>query len=98
MTSAERLARAVILFWSPSPWGPDKAQLWQELTGTSACTSVVLCDLARQVRDEESRVLAALRGYEVMLTHFENVFLEVQARLREMHDQDPVEVASHEAK
>lgn len=55
MTSTERLARAVILFYHGGIWGPAQAQLWQELTGTSACTSVVLCDLARQVRDEEAQ-------------------------------------------
>lgn len=35
---------------------------------------------------EIERLRAALKGYEVMLTHFEHVFLEAQAKLREMQN------------
>lgn len=35
---------------------------------------------------EIERLRAALKGHEVMLTHFENVFLEAQAKLREVQN------------
>lgn len=52
MTGAERLARAMLLFHGG--WDTERARMWMELTGTSACTRAVLCDLALVVRDEEA--------------------------------------------
>ena len=51
----EVLARALLLFHSPSPWHQDKQQEWERLTGTKEATTKNLCDLARMViRDTTS--------------------------------------------
>jgi hypothetical protein len=55
LTSAERLARAVLLFFDPGEWTREKREQWLAVTGNDECVSKVLGDLARQVRDEEER-------------------------------------------
>lgn len=55
LSNAERLARAVLMFFDPSEWTREKREQWLALTGTDSCTSMVLGNLARQVRDEEER-------------------------------------------
>lgn len=51
MSDAERLARAVLLFFSSTPWTIEKQREWQMLTGTldGNATSKTLCDLAREM-------------------------------------------------
>jgi hypothetical protein len=49
MSDAERLARAVLLFFSDPPWTPEKRAEWTELTGNYECTGVTLCNLAREM-------------------------------------------------
>lgn len=40
----------------------------------------------RELMDEVMRLRAALEGYETMLKHFEDAFMEAQAKLREMQN------------
>ena len=49
MSDAERLARAVLLFFSDPPWTPEKRAEWTELVGDYEATSVSLCNLAREM-------------------------------------------------
>lgn len=53
LSSAEKLARAVILFHSSNSWTKEQQSMWENLTGSFEATSKVLCDLARTVRSEE---------------------------------------------
>lgn len=55
ISSAERLARAVLMFFESGDWSNDKRELWLAITGKDDATSRTLGDLARQVRDEEER-------------------------------------------
>lgn len=55
LTSAERLARACLMFFNASIWTAGDREVWHALTGYRDCTTVVLCDLARRVRTEEER-------------------------------------------
>lgn len=50
--AAQRLARAVLLFHGAEAWTADQQANWLALTGEPAATTRVLCDLARQVRDQ----------------------------------------------
>lgn len=50
ITAAERLARAVLLFYRGGPWTAWDREVWRELTGSSDATNKTLCDLARLVR------------------------------------------------
>lgn len=52
-TGAEKLALAVLLFFRASPFSADDREMWEYLTGTSECTTKVLCDLARKVQAAE---------------------------------------------
>jgi hypothetical protein len=61
ISNAERLARAVLLFYEPGPWDERKAELWRALTGTDEATTRVLGNLARDVRAKEERK-AAIRS------------------------------------
>lgn len=56
ISSAERLARAVLMFFEPGDWSRDKRELWLAITGTDNATSRTLGDLARTVRAEEERL------------------------------------------
>jgi hypothetical protein len=65
LSNAERLAHAVLLFYSPT-WDDHKRRLWHALTGEDEATTRILCDLAHRVRAEEEhagaldeRVMAA---------------------------------------
>jgi hypothetical protein len=49
MTSAERLARAVLLFHHGSEWSADNRVEWEVVTGSTEATAEVLCDVAREV-------------------------------------------------
>jgi hypothetical protein len=67
LSNAERLARAVLLFHSPTG-NDDKRRLWQALTGEEETTARSLCDFASRVRAEEEhagtldeRVMAATK-------------------------------------
>lgn len=53
MTDAEKLARAVLLFFRGDPWSPIDGEIWEHLTGTRVSTTRTLCDLARKVRAAE---------------------------------------------
>jgi hypothetical protein len=39
--------RAVLMFYSPSPWTPEMRDRWQALTGHADATSKNLCDVVR---------------------------------------------------
>lgn len=57
LSLAERLARAVLLFHQGGQgghWTDHDSEVWLALTGERDCTTRVLCDLARQLRDQES--------------------------------------------
>jgi hypothetical protein len=55
LSKAERLARAVLLFFRGGPWTAEDRDVWQALTGTELATTRTLCDLARDVRSAEER-------------------------------------------
>jgi hypothetical protein len=55
ISSAERLARAVLLFHRGGAWNNRDADMWEALTGSREATTKTLCDLARRVRAEEER-------------------------------------------
>jgi hypothetical protein len=55
LSDAERLARALLLFHRNGPWMPGDREVWFALTGKQECSSRVLCDLAREVRDRAER-------------------------------------------
>ncbi len=44
------LARAVLLFYDPSPWDAEKGAHWRALTGEIDVTNKVLCDFARRIQ------------------------------------------------
>jgi hypothetical protein len=60
ISSAERLARAVLLFFSCGPWTAEKAAEWEATTGRAEATSKVLGDLARRVQTECERKQAVV--------------------------------------
>jgi hypothetical protein len=49
VTDAERLARAVLLFYDTGPWSAEKCEAWAALTGQHDATTRALGDLARRV-------------------------------------------------
>lgn len=49
ITDAERLARAVLLFFWGGRWDLDDQARWKTLTGTNDATTRTLGDLARTV-------------------------------------------------
>jgi hypothetical protein len=49
MSDGERLARAVLVFYSPGYWDATKRALWLALTGSEEATTKTLADLARKV-------------------------------------------------
>ena len=49
MSDAERLARAVLLFYGTG-WSETDGRDWQALTGSREASTRSLCDLARRVR------------------------------------------------
>lgn len=53
LSTAERLARAVLMFFDSGEWTADRREQWLAVTGRDECVSRVLGDLARQVRAEE---------------------------------------------
>lgn len=55
MSKAERLARAVLLFFDAGSWDDARQEEWLAMTGTGEATSKVLANLAREVRDDEER-------------------------------------------
>lgn len=55
ISDAEKLARAVLLWFDPGAWGDRNRDVWRELTGTDDATTKTLCDLARKVRSAEER-------------------------------------------
>jgi hypothetical protein len=54
ISQAERLARAVILFFRGGPWSEQDRELWRHYTGSDDATTRTLCDLARRIEREES--------------------------------------------
>jgi hypothetical protein len=77
-SNAERLARAVLLFYAPT-WNDGKRRLWGTLTRTDEATPRTLCRLARRILAEEAqpsklkeRVLEAtelLAAYHARMAH-----------------------------
>lgn len=55
ISNAERLARAVLLFFRGGRWTRLDDEQWAALTGSETASSRALCDLARMVRSEEER-------------------------------------------
>jgi hypothetical protein len=55
MSQAEKLARAVLLFFRGGQWTQDDREMWIVLTGQRDATTKALCDLAREVRGQEER-------------------------------------------
>lgn len=55
ISNAERLARAVLMFFDPGEWNAGRREEWLAITGRDECSSKVLGDLAREVRAEEER-------------------------------------------
>jgi hypothetical protein len=53
MTSAERLARAVLLFHRGGEWTADNKAEWEALTGSTEATTRTLCDVAREMLVDE---------------------------------------------
>jgi hypothetical protein len=53
LTDAEKLARAVLLWLTPTMWTDDEREMWTLLTGAEYATSRALYDLARKVRRAE---------------------------------------------
>lgn len=41
------IAKATLLFHSPSPWDEKKAKKWKEITGQTECNTAVLCNFIR---------------------------------------------------
>ena len=63
-STAEKLARAVLLFHNAEPWTRHRMREWVECTGKNDATTKVLCDLARRVQLEavELSIKGALDG------------------------------------
>lgn len=59
MSDAEKLARAVLMFFNGKPWSIEDARMWKDVTGQDDATTRVLCDLAREVKAAEERNHAA---------------------------------------
>lgn len=55
LSKAERLARAVLMFFEAGEWTREKRVMWTALTGSVEASSKVLGDLAREVRAEEEQ-------------------------------------------
>lgn len=55
MSDAEKLARAVLLFFEGGPWTEDYRETWKLLTGSDVATTRSLGELARKVRAQEER-------------------------------------------
>jgi hypothetical protein len=55
MSDAEKLARAVLMFYNTQEWSELHRQVWQKLTGSDEATTRVLADLARKVMQAEER-------------------------------------------
>jgi hypothetical protein len=51
--------RAVLLFFSASPWDVKKKLKWLTITGTTECTTKVLCDHIRSVLKEDEAIITA---------------------------------------
>lgn len=57
MSDAEKLARAVLMFYAGTAWGDNERETWLMLTGSDEATTRTLGNLARRVRaQEEMRV------------------------------------------
>jgi hypothetical protein len=49
----ENLLHATLLWFSASPWTPEKATRWKDLVGTEDATNKALCDAIREVLRED---------------------------------------------
>lgn len=67
LSNAERLSRAVLLFFDPGDFNDEKRAAWKALTGNDECSSKRLGDLAREVRAEEERHSAVVLVLAAML-------------------------------
>ena len=57
MSDAEKLARAVLMFYQGGAWGDNDRETWVMLTGSEDVTTRTIGNLARRVRaQEEMRV------------------------------------------
>jgi hypothetical protein len=55
ISDAERLARAVLMFFGQGRWTAWNAEIWLALTGKEEATTKVLGDLAREILIKEER-------------------------------------------
>jgi hypothetical protein len=53
MSDAEKLARAVLMFYQGVTWGENERETWLMLTGSEEATTRTLGNLARKVRAQE---------------------------------------------
>lgn len=58
LSDAEKLARAVLLFFRGGRWTAWDTEMWRELTGTDNATTRTLGEMARRVRDREEKINA----------------------------------------
>jgi hypothetical protein len=56
ISDAEKLARAVLMFYRGGPWTVWDSEVWFELTGSTESSTRTLSDFARKVlRQEEDK-------------------------------------------
>lgn len=53
MTEAQKLAKAVLMFFRGGDFGAEQKATWLALTGSDEATTKTLCDLARKVEAQE---------------------------------------------
>jgi hypothetical protein len=53
MSDAEKLARAVLMFYQGGAWGDNDRETWVMLTGSEDVTTRTIGNLARRVRAQE---------------------------------------------
>ena len=53
MTTAHRLACAVLMFHGGGTWSDHERDIWHALTGEREATTRTLCDLARRTLKDE---------------------------------------------
>jgi hypothetical protein len=54
LSDAERLARAVVLFFKGTAWTPQDTENWTALTGMKECSNRALCNFARLIERKEA--------------------------------------------
>lgn len=81
ISKAEKLARAVLIFYSTEPWHKVEPE-WRELAIGAECTTKTIADFARIVRREEeakhSKVDEILYVLDQMLEENESVDVKLK--------------------